>query len=108
MTARVELAGSTRSEPEGGTMVGEADPRDQVVVTVYLKNPAGEGQQVDGAADARPDVPVSRRALARRRPTEYAPAALAIAKFASAHGLVVRRKNLAWRCVVLRGTTAQM
>jgi kumamolisin len=108
MTASVELAGSTRPEPEGGTMVGEADPRDQVVVTVYLKNPADEGRQVDGAVDARPDVPLSRRALARRRPTEYAPAALAIAKFASAHGLVVRRKNLAWRCVVLRGTTAQM
>jgi kumamolisin len=108
MATNIELAGSNRPAPERGTIVGEVDPRQQLVVTVYLKDPAAEEHHAEVTESVSSRVLLSRRALARRRAREYAPAALAIAKFAAKHGLVVRRKSLARRCVLLRGTMKQI
>jgi kumamolisin len=108
MAANIELAGSKRPEPEGGVIVGELDRRLQVVVTVYLKDPALDERRSGEAAGPANEAPLSRRSLARHRTTQYAPAAKAIARFAARHGLVVRRRSLARRCVILRGTAARI
>jgi kumamolisin len=105
MPGTVELAGSRRPAPEGGT-VGELDPRHQVVVTLYLQDPAIDAREIAGTTDLTIPHRLSRRTLARRRSGQYAHAARVIAKFAAGHGLVMRRRSLARRCVILRGTAA--
>jgi kumamolisin len=109
MRRRVKLAGSYRAKPKGAAVVGDLDSREQIVVTIYLKDPSTKRHAPGSAADlAALAEPVPRRLLARRRAKQYASAAATIAKFAKRNGLVVRRTDLTRRCLVLAGTAAQM
>jgi kumamolisin len=103
-----ELPGSHRSEPEGAQDVGTVDASEPVIVWVYLKNPAAEEHEPGSAADlAALAWPTTRRALARQRATEYAPAVAAIVKFARQNDLTVRAVQAGRQCIVLRGTASQ-
>jgi kumamolisin len=103
-----ELPGSHRPEPEGAQAVGAVAGSERVTLRLYLANPATEvhppGSAEDLAALARP---TTRRALARQRAVEYAPAIAAIRKFAAKSDLSVSAVQAARRCVVLRGNVAQ-
>src|SRR6266545_1080223 len=106
---RVELPGSRRPEPEGAQAVGGVAPDEPVVIRLYLKDPAAEPHAPGSAADlAALAAPTTRRALARQRAAEYAPAIAAIRSFAQQNGLTVRSVQAGRRSIVLKGTAAQM
>src|SRR5437879_2701145 len=109
MRSKVKLAGSHRYKPKGALVVDDVDRGEPIVITVYLKNPSAKTHVPGSAADlAALTEHASRRALAKRRAREYAPAAAVIVKFAERNSIAVRRTDLTRRCVVLKGTAAQM
>src|ERR1700726_119709 len=104
----IKLAGSRRAIGDA-VFAGEADPRQEVVVTVHLKNPSTKRRRTGSAVDLADLMePITRRALAHRRAAEYATAAEAIGKYASASGLGVREVDLTRRCIVLSGTVERL
>ncbi len=71
----------------------------------YLKSPKARRPAPGSAADLkRLAAPMTRRALARQRRAEFAPAVAAIRRFARARGLTVRKVDYARRRVVLAGS----
>jgi kumamolisin len=103
------ISGSHRAAPEGARPVGKIAADETVVVWVYLKNPDAARHEPGSAADlAALARPVTRRALARQRAAEYAPAVDAIRKFAKRNQLTVRAVHAARQCVVLKGSASQM
>lgn len=105
----VALRGSYRAKPEGARIVGPVDPDDTVVVWVYLKNPAVRTHAPGSAADLAALASfTTRRALARQRAAEYRPALAAIRNFAKSNGIAVRSFQAGRRCVVLKGSSANM
>jgi kumamolisin len=106
--ALVRLRGSRRLK-RGSVAVADANPRQRIAVVVHLKNPARK-QPPDGSADDLAELlqTISRRALARRRSSEFAAAAEVVRAFAAAHGLRVRRVDLTRRLIILSGTVEQL
>jgi kumamolisin len=105
----VTLRGSHRPKPAGVKFVGLVDPKERLVVTVYLKNPAAKRYVPGSAADfAALSKPTTRRKLARQRAVEYAPAFSAVKKFARKNGLTVASVQAARRYVVLKGSAERM
>jgi kumamolisin len=106
---KVALAGSRRNKPEGALAVGKIEPREPIVVTLYLQNPQSNRHAQGSAADlAELAQPRTRRSFARHRATYYAPAFAVIAKFAKKRGLKMQAKRADRRCVALKGSAERM
>ena len=76
---KIALAGSNRVEPEGAVYVGDVDPEQPIVITVYLKRRSPDKFQPGSAGDlARLAKPITRRALAAQRRRTHAHAAARI------------------------------
>ena len=81
---RIQLAGSYRAAPPDATYVGEVDPDERVVLTVYLKRRTPEAFQPGSSADlARLSKPITRRALAAQRRRTHGRAAERVKKLAA-------------------------
>lgn len=102
---RVQLAGSYRVAPLGAAYVGEVDPDESIVVTVYLKRRTPDAYQPGSAGDlARLAKPITRRALTAQRRRTHAHAAKRIIELAARFGVTVRSIDLSQRVVVLEAT----
>ncbi|MCC8942566.1 S8 family serine peptidase [Bradyrhizobium sp. Arg68] len=101
----IELAGSYRAAPPGATNVGEVDPDERIVLTVYLKRRTPDTFEPGCAEDlARLSKPVTRRALAAQRRRTHARAAARIKKLAAQFHVTVLEIDLSRRIVVLEAT----
>jgi kumamolisin len=106
---RVALAGSNRAEPEGAVYVGEVDPEQPILITVYLKRRSPDKFLPGSTGDlARLSRPITRRALAAQRGRTHARAAARIRKAAKSYGLAVRDIDLVQRTVTLVGPARLM
>jgi len=106
---KVPLAGSCRTEPIGATYVGEVDPDERIVITVYLKRRTPDRYQPGSAGDlARLSKPVTRRALAAERKLTHARAANRIKRLAARFHVTLCGFDLSQRIVVLEATARQM
>jgi kumamolisin len=109
MGQTVPLAGSYRTEPQGATYVGEVDPDERIVVTVYLKRRTPDLYQPGSAGDlARLSKPVTRRALSVERRRTHGRAANRIKKLAARFGVTLCGFDLSQRIVALEATARQM
>jgi kumamolisin len=99
-SAKVELAGSYRPQPEAEA-AGEVDPDAPLAVTVHIKRRSAGPVPGSKADLARLMKPITREALDRERVRTHSRAAARIVKFAAANGLAVRDVNLTSRRVVL-------
>jgi kumamolisin len=107
--AKIALAGSNRTAPEGAAFAGDVDPDERIVVALHLKRRSLDKFQPGSAGDlARLSQPMTRRALAAQRKRTHARAAARVRKFAKANRLVVRGVDLAGRVVTLEGSARQM
>jgi kumamolisin len=98
----VQLAGSYRADPPGAAYVGEVDPDERIVITVYLKRRTPDEFQPGSAGDlARLSKPITRRALAAQRRRTHARAAERIKKLAERFHVTLRGIDLSQRVVVL-------
>jgi kumamolisin len=105
----VPLAGSYRADPQGARYVGEVDPDERIVVTVYLKRRTPDRYQPGSAGDlARLSHPITRRALSVERRRTHARAANRIRKLAARFGVTLCGFDLSQRIVVLEATAWQM
>jgi len=105
----VLLAGSCRTEPQGATYVGEVDPDERIVVTVYLKRRTPDRYQPGSAGDlARLSKPITRRALSVERRRTHGRAANRIRRLAARFGVTLCGFDLSQRIVVLEATARQM
>jgi kumamolisin len=105
----VPLAGSYRADPQGATYVGEVDPDERIVVTVYLKRRTPDRYQPGSVGDlARLSNPITRRALSVERRRTHARAANRIKKLAARFGVTLCGFDLSQRIVVLEATAWQM
>ena len=106
----VPLAGSCRTEPQGATYVGEVDPDERIVVTVYLKRRTPDLYQPGSAGDlARLSKPITRRALSVERRRTHGRAANRIKRLAARFGVTLCGGfDLSQRIVVLEATARQM
>src|SRR5258708_1859691 len=92
---KIALAGSNRVEPEGAVYVGDVDPEQPIVITVYLKRRSPDKFQPGSAGDlARLARPITRRALAAQRRRTHAHAASRIEKLAKKYSVTVRDIDL--------------
>jgi kumamolisin len=109
MGRTVPLAGSDRAVPIGATYVGEVDPDERIVITVYLKRRTPDLYQPGSAGDlARLSKPVTRRALSVERRRTHGRAANRIRKLAARFGVTLCGFDLSQRIVVLEATARQM
>lgn len=105
MTGKIDLAGSYRAAPPGATDVGEVDPDEQIVVTIYLKRRTPDAFQPGSAGDlARLAKPITRRALAAQRRRTHGRAAERIRKLAARFHVTVLEIDLTERIVVLQAS----
>jgi kumamolisin len=105
----VPLAGSDRTGPIGATYVGEVNPDERIVVTVYLKRRTPDLYQPGSAGDlARLSKSVTRRALAGERRRTHARAAARIKKLAARFHVTLCGFDLSQRVVVLEATAKQL
>lgn len=106
---RIALAGSNRVEPEGAVYVGEVDPDQPILITVYLKRRSPDKFQPGSAGDlARLAKPITRRALAAQRRRTHAHAATRIETLAKKYGVTVRDIDLVQRTVMLQAPARLM
>lgn len=106
---KIELAGSNRVEPEGAVYVGDVDPEQPIVITVYLKRRTPDKFQPGSAGDlARLAKPVTRRALAAQRRRTHAHAAERIQTTAKKFGVTVLDIDLVGRTVTLQASARLM
>src|SRR5436305_14197192 len=97
---KVALAGSNRVEPEGAVYVGDVDPEQPIVITVYLKRRSPDKFQPGSAGDlTRLAKPITRRALAAQRHRTHAHAAERIQTTAKKFGLTAHDIHLDGRTV---------
>ncbi|KJC58740.1 hypothetical protein UP10_21965 [Bradyrhizobium sp. LTSPM299] len=102
---KVQLAGSYRAAPPDATYVGEVDPDEVIVITVYLKRRTPDAFQAGSAGDlARLSKPITRRALATQRKRTHGRAAERIKKLAARFHVAVLDIDLSQRIVVLEAT----
>jgi len=102
------LAGSERSHLPGARDLGEADPHEQLQVSVLIRRSARaefDGRVARLAAGDASDGHLTREAFAERFGADPADAA-AVARFATSHGLVVAAEDLARRTITLSGQVA--
>ncbi|QPF83509.1 S8 family serine peptidase [Bradyrhizobium genosp. L] len=101
----VQLAGSYRAAPIGATYVGEVDPDERIVITVYLKRRTPDAFQPGSAGDlARLAKPITRPALAAQRRRTHGRAAERIKKLAAKFHVTVLDIDLSQRIVTLAAT----
>ncbi len=105
---RIALASSARRLPKGSKVVGAADPKQQIEISVRIRAKRGAGLD-DGALLALgAEQPSKRQYLSREEFAEKAGADPAdvgkIETFAHQHGLNVKSVHLASRTVKLTGT----
>ncbi|WP_426435984.1 S53 family peptidase [Bradyrhizobium genosp. P] len=99
---KIQLAGSYRAAPPGATYVGEVEPDERIVVTVYLKRRTPDAFQPGSAGDlARLSKPITRSALAAQRRRTHGRAAERIRKLAAKFHVTVRDVDLSQRIVTL-------
>src|ERR1700753_3218168 len=105
--ARVELPDSHRAPVPGAQRVADANPAEQVSVTLVLRRRSG----APTAATPAEEFPSNSVDARRRRRQDFAqaqgadPADVALVEaFAAAQGLTVHATDLARRSVVLAGT----
>ncbi|KWV59319.1 hypothetical protein AS156_32170 [Bradyrhizobium macuxiense] len=104
-----ELAGSYRAAPPGATYVGEVDPDERIVVTIYLKRRTPDAFQPGTAGDlARLAKPITRRALAAQRRRTHGRAAERIKKLAKKFHVTVLDIDLSQRIVTLEATARML
>nr|WP_271598608.1 S53 family peptidase [Bradyrhizobium sp. CCBAU 45384] len=102
---RVELAGSYRAPPPDAVDVGEVDPDERIVLTVYLKRRTPDTFQPGSAGDlARLSKPITRQALAAQRRRTHGRAAARIKKLAAQFHVTVLDIDLLQRIVTLQAT----
>jgi kumamolisin len=108
--SRVPLTGSEREPLPGARRVGDADPEEELEVTVVLR-PRRGGRVVRGAEELGLLRPAEKRHLTARTlasargadPDDVA----RVSAFARAHGLTVRRRSAGSRSFTLRGTAGE-
>jgi kumamolisin len=106
---KIELAGSNRVEPEGAVLVGDVDPEQPIVITVYLKRRSPDKFQPGSAGDlARLAKPITRHALAAQRHRTHAHAAERIQTVAKKFGVTVLEIDLVGRTVTLQASARLM
>jgi len=106
---RIQLAGSYRAAPPDATYVGEVDPDERVVLTVYLKRRTPEAFQPGSSGDlARLSKPITRRALAAQRRRTHGRAAERVKKLAAKFHVAVLDIDMAQRIVVLEATARML
>lgn len=106
---KITLAGSDRAEPEGAVYVGDVDPEQPILITVYLKRRSPDKFQPGSAGDlARLAQPITRRALATQRRRTHAHAAARIEQVAKKYGVTVRDIDLVGRTVMLQAPARLM
>ncbi|WP_338691492.1 S53 family peptidase [Bradyrhizobium sp. 26S5] len=102
---KIQLAGSYRAEPPGASYVGEVDPDERIVVTIYLKRRTPDAFQPGSAGDlARLAKPITRHALATQRRRTHGRAAARIRKLAARYRVTVLEIDLSQRTVMLEAT----
>src|SRR5260221_6292096 len=106
---KIALAGSNRVEPEGAVYVGDVDPEQPILITVYLKRRSPDKFQPGSAGDlARLAQPITRRALAAQRRRTHAHAAARIEQLAKKFGVTIRDIDLVGRTVMLQASARLM
>src|SRR3981189_2972542 len=106
---KIALVGSNRVEPEGAVYVGDVDPEQPILITVYLKRRSPDKFQPGSAGDlARLAQPITRPALAAQRRRTPAHGASRIEELAKKFGVTVRDIDLVQRTVLLQAPARLM
>jgi kumamolisin len=107
----VQLPGSHRAAPANARLVGPADSREVMSVTVYLRRPNEKEFRDCLDQNVRQPSHSSRRHLTHsdfiQRFGANEDDLAAVERFASTHGLNVEHRDLARRTIVLRGRAEQ-
>ncbi|GGI30748.1 S53 family peptidase [Bradyrhizobium guangdongense] len=108
-TKRVTLANSARKLPKGAKLVGAADPKQEIEISVRLRAKRADDEQVMalGAQPPRERQYLSRTEFAEQMGADTADVAK-IDDFAHHHDLNVKSVHLASRTVKLTGTVKAM